>query len=91
MSEPQGKSRWKIAGFTLAALPILYVAGYLALSRNIGVGSPIRAFRSRGLAMSYLPLALIESWLRRCEVGIAMPDPTGTPGAGDVIFAGHDR
>ena len=91
MSERRGKARWIIAGFTLTAIPILYVAGYFALSRNFGVESPIREFQSRGLAMSYLPLALIESWMRRCQVGIAMPDRAGTPGAGEIIFAGHNR
>jgi len=91
MSERCGKARWKIAGFTLAALPAFYVAGYLGLSRNVGVGAPVREFQSRGPAMSYLPLALIESWMRRCQVGIAMPDRAGTPGAGEIIFAGHNR
>jgi hypothetical protein len=91
MSEPHRKARWRITGFTLAAIPILYVAGYLALSRNVGVDTPIREFQSRGLAMSYLPLALIESWIRHRQVGIAMPDRAGTPGAGTIIFAGHDQ
>jgi hypothetical protein len=91
MSEKHRKARWKLTGFTLAALPALYVGGYLALSQNVGVESPIREFKSRGLALSYLPLAVFESWMRRCEVGIAMPDRTGTPGAGEIIFAGHDQ
>jgi hypothetical protein len=91
MSEQQRKARWKIAGFMLASLPAFYIAGYLALSQNVGVESPIREFPSRGLALSYVPLAWIESWLRHSEVGIAMPDSAGTQAGGEIIFIGHDR
>ena len=45
-------------------LPTIYVAGYIGLSENLGVGSPFcgyRAFPSEWLAAIYEPAAEVES------------------------------